>query len=179
MASNIGAVQICAWSESRSYKRNTRRESGRMVLAIKSPAKRTLILCSLICGFAFNCLAEDTISRSSSSPLDRGFIGLYNLDFSGAQQEFSLWEREHPDDPVGPVSEAAGFLFSEFNRLGVLEAQFYENDAAFEKRSKFSPDPIVREHFQAAISRAQTLSRAKLSTDPKEPAIIKHKQSHG
>lgn len=139
-----------------------------MVLAIKSPAKRALILCSLICGFAFNCLAEDSISRSSSSPLDRGFIGLYNLDFSGAEQEFSLWEREHPDDPVGPVSEAAGFLFSEFNRLGVLEAQFYENDSAFEKRSKFSPDPSVREHFQAAISRAQTLSRAKLSTDPKD-----------
>lgn len=139
-----------------------------MVLAIKSPVKRALILCSLICGFAFNCLAEDSISRSSSSPLDRGFIGLYNLDFSGAEQEFSLWEREHPDDPVGPVSEAAGFLFSEFNRLGVLEAQFYENDSAFEKRSKFSPDPSVREHFQAAISRAQTLSRAKLSTDPKD-----------
>ena len=42
------------------------------------------------------------------------------------------WQKQHPEDPVGPVSEAAGLLFSEFNRLGVLEAQFYENDAAFE-----------------------------------------------
>ena len=56
---------------------------------------------------------------------------LYNLDFDGAQKDFTAWQRLHPDDPVGPVSEAAGFLFSEFNRLGVFESQFYENDTAF------------------------------------------------
>jgi len=32
---------------------------------------------------------------------------------------------------MGPASEAAGILFSEFDRLGVLEAQFYENDSIF------------------------------------------------
>src|SRR6516162_9343251 len=62
------------------------------------------------------------------SPLDRGFTGLYNLDFGGAQQDFAAWQRMHPEDPMGPASEAAGCLFSEFHRLGVLEAQFYEND---------------------------------------------------
>jgi hypothetical protein len=63
---------------------------------------------------------------SIGTTLDHGFLGLYNLDFTGAQKDFSAWEAEHPDDPVGPVSEAAGCLFSEFNRLGVLESQFYE-----------------------------------------------------
>jgi hypothetical protein len=100
--------------------------------------------------------------------LDRGFLGLYNLDFSGAQKDFSSWEAQHPDDPVGPVSEAAGYLFSEFNRLGVLEAQFFENDAAFDSRSKPSPDPAVRSHFQAALDRAQTLAHARLSKDAKD-----------
>jgi hypothetical protein len=105
---------------------------------------------------------------TADTTLDRGFLGLYNLDFTGAQKDFSEWEAQHPDDPVGPVSEAAGCLFSEFNRLGVLESQFYENDEAFGARSKLSPDPVVHEHFQAALDRAQQLARARLSKDAKD-----------
>jgi hypothetical protein len=105
---------------------------------------------------------------AGDSPLDRGFTGLYNLDFAGAQDEFSSWEKEHPDDPVGPVSEAAGYLFSEFNRLGVLEAQFYENDAAFDNRPKVSPDPAVRDRFQHAIGRSEALAHSRLAKDSKD-----------
>jgi len=76
--------------------------------------------CSALCP---HLLAENILGPTAVSPLDRGFTGLYNLDFGGAQ-DFADWQRMHPDDPMGPVSEAAGFLFSEFNRLGVLEAQF-------------------------------------------------------
>jgi len=64
------------------------------------------------------------------------------------------------------VSEAAGFLFAEFDRLGVLESQFYANDAAFVRRPKLTPDPALREHFMAAIGRAENLSQARLAKDP-------------
>jgi hypothetical protein len=107
-----------------------------------------------------------------TTPLDRGFSGLYNLDFAGAQKDFATWQQQHPDDPVGPVSEAAGFLFSEFNRLGVLESQFYENDDAFEGRPKLKPDPALRQNFMAAIGRAETLSRARLAKDPNDPDAL-------
>jgi hypothetical protein len=100
--------------------------------------------------------------------LDHGFTGLYNLDFTGAQRDFSAWEAQHPDDPVGPVSEAAGFLFSEFNRLGVLEGQFFDNDESFLSRSKLSPDPVLHRYFQAALERAQLLARNRLTKDPKD-----------
>jgi len=100
--------------------------------------------------------------------LDRGFLGLYNLDFVGAQKDFSTWETQHPDDPVGPVSEAAGCLFSEFNRLGVLEGQFYENDESFSARSKLSPDPVVHVRFQAALDRSQLLAHSRLNKDAKD-----------
>jgi hypothetical protein len=113
-------------------------------------------------------LAEDIPGASAASPLDRGFTGLYNLDFGGAQEDFSTWQRLHPDDPMGPVSEAAGFLFAEFNRLGVLEAQFYENDAAFVDRPKLTPDPDLRDRFQNAIRRSETLARTKLAKDRKD-----------
>jgi len=112
--------------------------------------------------------AKDLPGPTAMSPLDRGFAGLYNLDFGGAQQDFAAWQRMHPEDPMGPVSEAAGFLFSEFNRLGVLEAQFYEDDDAFLKRSKLTPDPAIRDRFRDAIARSESLARARLAKDPKD-----------
>jgi len=111
------------------------------------------------------CWAEDTASPDAVSLLDQGFSGLYNLDFAGAQDDFAAWETQHPENPMGPVSEAAGYLFSEFNRLGVLEAQFYENDESFAGRPKPAPDPSVRERFLAAIGRAENLARVRLAKD--------------
>jgi len=112
--------------------------------------------------------AAVTPDPSAATALDHGFTGLYNLDFTGAQRDFSAWEIEHPDDPVGPVSEAAGFLFSEFNRLGVLEGQFFENDESFAGRSKLKPDPVVHGHFQNAVDQAQRLAHARLTKDSKD-----------
>lgn len=126
-----------------------------------------LLVCTL-CAVAEDAPKAVSTSVSVATPLDRGFSGLYNLDFAGAQKNFAAWEAEHPDDPVGPASEAAGFLFAEFNRLGVLEAQFYENDDAFADRPKLTPDAAVREHFRAAIGRAETLARARLAKNPKD-----------
>jgi hypothetical protein len=102
------------------------------------------------------------------SALDLGFAGLYNLDFSGAQKDFAAWQADHPGDPMGPVSEAAGFLFSELNRLGVLEAQFYESDETFARRPKLTPDPAVRQKFQDAVGLAENLARARLAKDSRD-----------
>ncbi|MGA2414452.1 MAG: hypothetical protein ABSF59_08380 [Candidatus Sulfotelmatobacter sp.] len=104
----------------------------------------------------------------TDTALDRGFSGLYNLDFSGAQKDFSSWQSQHPDDPVGPVSQAAGVLFSEFNRLGVLEQQFYADDSAFYNRPKFSPDPEAHSQFEGAITRAQSLAQDRLKKNAKD-----------
>jgi hypothetical protein len=116
------------------------------------------------------CAAADVPPASApvGTALDRGFAGLYNMDFAGAQKDFGAWEADHPDDPVGPVSSAAGFLFSEFNRLGVLEGQFYATDETFAARSKLSPDPAVRGDFQAALDRAQSLARVRLAKNSKD-----------
>lgn len=124
----------------------------------------------VLCPFAIadDSGAEGNPPTAVMSALDRGFSGLYNLDFAGAQQDFAAWQAQHPDDPVGPVSEAAGYLFSEFNRLGVLEAQFYENDKAFDNRPRLTPDPAVRDRFQAAIARAESFARRRLARDPQD-----------
>ena len=61
---------------------------------------------------------------------------MYDLDFTHAHQVFLSWQQQHPDDPLGPASDAAGYLFSELHRLGILESQFYTDDKAFDARKK-------------------------------------------
>src|SRR6266852_64452 len=154
-----------------------RRGRRRMVDLIKSSDARVLNIVAVLClclvalGVTGTTALADTASEPaviSASALDHGFAGLYNLDFIGAQRDFTAWQAQHPDDPVGPVSEAAGLLFSEFNRLGVLEAQFYENDESFLSRSKLSPDQDVHKHFQTALEHAQLLAHNRLAKDSKD-----------
>jgi hypothetical protein len=141
-----------------------------MLSPITSDARRLLqVACWCACLVITSLAAAEDIPRATPiSLLDQGFSGLYSLDFTGAQKDFSRWQQQHPDSPLGPVSEAAGFLFSEFNRLGVLEAQFYEKDSTFAARSKMRPDPVVRTQFQDAIDRSENLARARLAKDPND-----------
>jgi hypothetical protein len=140
-------------------------------LSVKASDARVwtmVAVCYLLCVTCALAGAEGNPSIAVASPLERGFSGLYNLDFAGAQKDFADFQAQHPDDPVGPVSEAAGCLFSEFNRLGILEAQFYADDATFFSRPKLTPDPAVRDHFRQAIARAETLAHARLAKDPQD-----------
>jgi hypothetical protein len=135
---------------------------------------RLVVVLSMVAALGLVLLAScarvnaAAVGDGRDTALDHGFLGLYNLDFAKAQKDFSAWETEHPDDPMGPVSSAAGYLFSEFNRLGILESQFYENDNSFSARAKLNPDPAVHNYFQAAIERSQALAHARLVKDPKD-----------
>jgi hypothetical protein len=139
-----------------------------MISRFDAWAWRIVAALGIVCALCLAARAADLPRPALVTPLEHGFSGLYNLDFVGAQKDFAAWQQLHPDDPMGPVSEAAGFLFSEFNRLGVLEAQFFESDDAFVDRPKQSPDPEVRKKFQAAIERAESLAQARLAIDPKD-----------
>lgn len=108
----------------------------------------------------------------SLPPLDHGFQLLYNLDFDHAHGIFAQWEQSHPDDPMGPTADAAGLLFSEFHRLGVLESQFFELDKRFENRPKLNPDPVVRARFDAAIGQADRIAKERLAKNSKDEQAL-------
>jgi hypothetical protein len=148
-------------------------DDNKKIISMKlcANAKRHLavaILTALWLTVSARAATGDPHDASFDADLERGFSGLYNLDFAGAQKDFSSWQEQHPDDPIGPASEAAGFLFSEFHRLGVLEVQFFENDDTFLARSKLKPDPALKSQFQNALERAQNLARSRLSKDSKD-----------
>lgn len=104
----------------------------------------------------------------ATTEIERGFQSMYNLEFDQAQQNFAAWERMHPEDPMGPVAQAAGYLFGEFARLDILESQLFTNDKNFEARSKLSPDPKVKTEFYSAIDRGSELADAALKQHPED-----------
>ena len=106
------------------------------------------------------------------SDLNNGFQQMYNLDFSGAHHTFSEWERSYPDDPLGHASNAAAYLFSEFNRLKILESDLFIDDQIFEKRPKPSPDPAIRAAFQAELTKAREVANRTLAAKPQDSRAL-------
>jgi len=103
-----------------------------------------------------------------SPTLESGFRQMYNLDFAGAHATFEAWESAHPDDAVGPVSNAAAYLFSEFNRLHILESELFTDNDKFAKRKKLVPDPQVRDAFDRELSKGDQIAGRVLSNSPRD-----------
>jgi hypothetical protein len=55
-----------------------------------------------------------SLAAVNPSPLDVGYRHMYNLDFDGAHITFESWKHAHPEDLVGPASNAAAALAREF-----------------------------------------------------------------
>jgi len=102
------------------------------------------------------------------NPLDQGYRDMYNLDFSGAHAQFSHWMQDHPEDPLGAASDAAAYLFGEFDRLGIIDVQLFADDSRFDRRSKLTPDPAVRKEFEDRADQANRLGDAALAHNPKD-----------
>ena len=109
---------------------------------------------------------------SQGTLLDAGYRQMYNLQFDAAHQTFHEWEREHPDDPMGPVSDAAAYVFSEFERLHVLEIEFFMDDSNFLTRQKLKADPAVKQLLDAALSRSEELADRMLQRAPQDHNAI-------
>jgi hypothetical protein len=118
-----------------------------------------LIVLVVLAGFA-RAAAQDAAS------LETGYRMMYGLDFQSADDVFSQWQRAHPRDPFGPMSAASNLLFEELDRTGVLQAQFFVDDASFTARNPVAPDARVRMRFEAALADAEALSQSVLAAEP-------------
>ncbi len=113
--------------------------------------------------------APDTLPVNlQANPLDLGYRDMYNLDFAGAHAQFASWMQTHPDDPLGAASDAAAYLFGEFDRLGVIDVQLFADDGRFNARGKLTPDPAVRKAFDDRADQANRLGDAALERNPKD-----------
>jgi hypothetical protein len=97
---------------------------------------------------------------------------MYNLEFAQAHQSFQQWDQAHPDDPLGPVSDGAAYLFEEFDRLHVLESELFVNDARFEGRGKMSADPKAKQSFEADLAKSKEIADRVLARDANNPGAL-------
>src|SRR5271169_5838450 len=67
----------------------------------------------------------------TGTPLNDGYFALYNLEFDAAHGHFQQWMTAHPDDCLGFASDAAAYIFTEFDRLGVLDIELFADDNRF------------------------------------------------
>ena len=100
--------------------------------------------------------------------LQTGYQQMYNLDFDRAHQTFAEWERQRPDDPLGHVSNAAAYLFAEFDRLHILQSEFFVNDDRFRHAKKLIPDASVRQAFDGELAKAEELANGILARTPQD-----------
>src|SRR5271165_1839089 len=91
-------------------------------------------------------------AHADTATLDRGYAQMYNLQFAEAHKTFQEFERLHPQDPVAPVSDAAAYLFSEFDRLHILQSEFFTDDDHFATDRRLAPDPKLKQGFEAALA---------------------------
>lgn len=113
--------------------------------------------------FGLIALFALAVKSSPATLLDDGFRQLYNLQFAQAHQTFLTHQRQNPRDPLGPVAEAAGYLFSEFDRLDILRSEFLTQDQSILDFRKPKTDPAVKKQFTEALERSKQLAGS--STD--------------
>ncbi len=100
--------------------------------------------------------------------VDAGYRQMYNLDFPGAHQTFLSCEGERKADPLPHVSNAAAYLFSEFDRLHILEVELFTDDSRFDARHKLKPDLAVRDAFLAELWNAEAITGPILARNPND-----------
>lgn len=118
-------------------------------------------------------LAAPSVTQPAVDPvIEQGYRQMYNLDFDEAHKTFAQWESEHPADPLGPVSNAAAYLFAEFDRLNILHSEFFVDTSIFHRQPKVTPDPEVRQAFDRELEKSGKLSDGILAGTPDDPAAL-------
>jgi hypothetical protein len=106
--------------------------------------------------------SSSAASAPSEHELYAGWLKMYDLKFDEAHSAFASWKQSHPDDSLGPASNAAAYLFSELARLGALESELFVDDSRFKDRAKLRPDPARKAMFVQEIAQAERLADAAL-----------------
>jgi hypothetical protein len=154
-------TNLTTWSHEETLHENTRRRSIGVTRLLLPMILLLLTLIQL-------ALAADSIVVRPQSPLDRGYVDLYNLDFPAAHSQFGSWMQLHPADPLGSASDAAAYLFGEFDRLSIIDVQLFADQSRFDSRGKLTPDPSVRKAFEDRADQTNRLADAALARNPKD-----------
>jgi hypothetical protein len=119
-------------------------------------------------------------SNLKSEEVYSAWLQMYDLRFEEAHRQLARWQETHPDDSLGPASDAAAYLFSELTRLGSLESALFVNDNRFKNRKILNPDPQIKASFNDRIDQADHLADLALQkSDNDARALLVKTLTHG
>ena len=117
-------------------------------------------------------LCSGALPVAGETTLELGYRQMYNLQFDRAHQTFQEWGRQNPEDPMAPASDAAAYLFSEFDRLHILQSEFFTHDQHFITDHRLQPDQAVKRKFDAALERTRQLAGRAPDTENNMFALV-------
>jgi hypothetical protein len=79
---------------------------------------------------------------AASTGLDRGYFDMYDVNFAAAHTVFQQLLAQRSDDSLAAASDAAAYLFGEFDRLHVIDVEFFADQS----------NPCTRANSHASIS---------------------------
>ena len=136
----------------------------------------------LVCMVAFLTLATvghaqvpqaQALTRTATAPpppalIDQALQRMYNSDFPSANAILDEQLRREPDNPLGHSMRAVACLYAEFDRLGVLESQFFSDDEKVTDHKRFKPDAALKARLFASTGEARRKAQARLATNPSD-----------
>ncbi len=125
-----------------------------------------MLLASTMLALGCVSFASSPKQTTAQPYIERGYQEMYNLDFGTAHGTFQAYEQAPPEEPIGYVSNAAAYLFSEFDRLHILESDLFTNDQKFEHRGKVAPDPEVKTEFESELAKSDAAANKILAQKP-------------
>jgi len=137
-------------------------------MKLSQPIRRSALLACAVLALGYTSFASPPKQTDSSPNLDRGFQEMYNLDFAAAHETFRAYQQVNPQDPMAYVSNAAAYLFSEFDRLHILESDLFTDDHRFEQRGKLVPDAAVKTEFDGELAKSDAAASKILAQNPND-----------
>ncbi|MFB3779354.1 MAG: hypothetical protein ACE141_17180 [Bryobacteraceae bacterium] len=121
---------------------------------------------------AFTLLAVSLWAENArvdtSTPVGEAFVRMYNFDFRGAHAILDRQIAQDPQCAVPHAVKAAAYLFSELDRLRILQIEFFQDDDRVVDRDRLKPDPALHDEFMRQIAMARQRANARLATHPND-----------
>lgn len=126
---------------------------------------RIWLLAAIGCGLAYG--------GGEVPAFDQAFQDLYNFNFQASHQVLDRYIAAHPQEPLPYAIRASAYLFSELDRLRILESEFLIDDKRIAKKDKpLQPDPHVRAAFIRALDDTGSRAAAVLKANPNDKQAL-------
>jgi hypothetical protein len=116
--------------------------------------------------------AEAQHHPPETTDIDRAFRYLYNFEFQEAHSSLDRFEKGHPEDPLGPATRSAVYLFKELDRLDLLASEFFQDRGDRIQSKKLEPDSKLREKLFATTQKARDSAEKVLAAKPDDKEAL-------